>query len=207
MGAHRGRNWICQVGSQVVERGANCAPEPARSKPSNRFIDGNDAPNLQRLSGFLLRPILTGVGRVSQDFELRLNDLQLAVVRIFFHLAVKRDHLPGRELVLQVGGVKPQAAQPRASLPDRELEDRHASRAEQAGIPHFPNHRRHLSRSQFRNPTRIQPVFITKGKIMKQVADSVNSLAGKNLSDARTNALHILNRGGEFEHALRLRVA
>ena len=69
------------------------------------------------------------------------------------------------------------------------------------------DYRRHLSRSQFRNPARVQPVFITKWKIMQQVADSVNSLAGKNLSDARTNALHILNRGGEFEHALRLRVA
>jgi hypothetical protein len=29
----------------------------------------------------------------------------------------------------------------------------------------------------------------------------VNSFGGKNFPDARTNALHVLNRGGKFEHA------
>jgi hypothetical protein len=36
---------------------------------------------------------------------------------------------------------------------------------------------------------------------MEQVADRVNFLGGENLPDARTNPLHILDRGGKFEHA------
>ena len=36
---------------------------------------------------------------------------------------------------------------------------------------------------------------------MEQVADGVNSLGGQNFANARTNALHILDRGGKFEHA------
>ncbi len=35
---------------------------------------------------------------------------------------------------------------------------------------------------------------------MKQVADRVDSLGSEDFRDARTNALHILDRGGKFEH-------
>ena len=68
---------------------------------------------------------------MAQNFKLRLHNLQLSVT-VLFHLAIQRDHLAGCELTLQVGAVKPKAAQPRASLPNRELENRHATGAEQA---------------------------------------------------------------------------
>ena len=201
MRAYGGRNRIRQVGRQVVERGADRLPKPARSQPPSRFVDGNDAPDLQRLGGFLLGAIFARVGGVAQNLKLRLDDLQLAAALVFFYLAVQGDHLPGSELVLQVGRVKQEAAQAGASLPHGQLENRHAARAEEPGIAHFTDHGGHLAGAQFGNPARIQPVFIAKGKVMEQVADGVDSLGGQNFGNARTNALHILNGGGEFEHA------
>ena len=69
------------------------------------------------------------------------------------------------------------------------------------GIAHFADYRGHLAGAQLGNPARVQPVFIAKRQIMEQVADRVDSLGGENFPDARTNALHILHRSGEFEHA------
>ncbi len=147
MRAHRGRNRVRQVRREIVERGANRLPEPARRQPSDRLVNGNDAPNLQRLGSFLFRAVLAGVSRVPQDLELRLNDLQLTAAFIFFNLAVERDHLPGRELVLQVGRIEKEATQARAPLSDGQLKNRHFPRAEQPGIAHFADDCGHLARA------------------------------------------------------------
>ena len=197
---HRGRNRFRQIGRQIVERSVNDAPEPARSKPSDGLIDRNDAPNFQRLGGFFTRAIL-GVASLAQNFELRLHDLQFAAARILFDLAVERDHLPRHEFVLQVRRVEPQAAQPSAALPHRELKDRHAAGAKQSGVANFGDHRGHLAGPQFGNAAGIQPVFVAKGKIMEQVADRVDAFAGQQFRDPRTNAFHVLHRRGEFKHA------
>src|ERR1035437_9839167 len=130
MRTHSGGNRLRQVGRQIVERSADSAPEPAWSKPPDRLIDGNDAADLQRLRGFLFRAVLPGVDGISQDLKLRLNDLQFAAALIFFDFAVQRDHLTGRELVLQISRIEPEATQARSPLPDGELENRLAPRAE-----------------------------------------------------------------------------
>src|ERR1700733_1538981 len=200
MAAHRGGNRVRQFRRQIVESSANRAPEPARSKLANRFIDRNDPADFQGLACLLFCTVRAGAARIPQNLELRLNDLQLSAALIFLDLAIERDHLAGDELVAQVRGIEPQAAQTRAPLSHGELKDWHAPRVEQPGVANFADYRRHLAGTQFGNPARIQPVFIAKRKIMQQVADRVNSLGGKNFADARTNALHILNRSGKFEH-------
>src|SRR5215472_15050443 len=98
--------------------------------------------------------------------------------------------------------MEPQTAQPGASLPYRELKNRHAPSAEQPRVTHLTDDAGHFSRTQFRDPTRVQTVFIAKRKIMEQVADRANSLGGEHIGDPRPNAFHILNRGGKFEHAI-----
>src|SRR5579862_7533257 len=178
----------------------NNPPEPARSQPSDGFIDRDDAANLQRLGGFLIGAIL-GVASLAQNLELRLHDLQFAAARILFDLPVERNHLPRHKLVLQVSRVKPQAAQPGPALSNGELKDRHAARAKQSGVANFSHHRGHLARTQFGNAARIQAVFVTKRQIMEQVADSMDALASQQFRDSRTNAFHVLYRRGKFKHA------
>ena len=69
----------------------------------------------------------------------------------------------------------------RSSLPHGQLKDRHLARAKQAGVADFANHGSHFAGAQFRNPARIQPVFVAKRQIMEQIADRGNALGGKNL--------------------------
>src|SRR5271169_6048849 len=120
MAADSSGNRFRQIGRQIIEGSANGAPKPARGKPSDRLIDGNNAADLQRLGGLLFRAVPTIIGGVSQDLELRLNDLQFAAALIFFHFVVQRDHLAGLELVLQVGRMEPEAAQASPPLPNGE---------------------------------------------------------------------------------------
>ncbi len=128
MSAYSGGNWLRQIGCQIIERGVDSTPKPARGKATDRLIDRNDAANLQRLHRFLFRAALAAAG-IPQNLELRLHDLQLAAACIFLDLAVQCDHLPGCELVLQVRRIEPEAAQARPPLPDGKLENRHAPRA------------------------------------------------------------------------------
>src|ERR1700733_156603 len=184
----------------MIERGANRAPKPARGKPPDGFIDGNDAAYLQRLRRFLFRTALARIARIPQNFKLWLNHLQFASTLIFLDFAIQRDHLPGREPVLQVRCIKPKAAKARPPLSNGELENRDAPGAEQSGASHLADHRGHLAGAQLGNPARIQPVFVAKRQIMQQVANRVDTLGGENLPDARTYALRILDRSGKFEH-------
>ena len=202
--ADDGRNRLWQLRCQSVERGADGAPKPARRKASlpRRFINRNDAADLQRLARlFFGRAILAPVA-LAQHLDLRLHNLQFAGARIFLHLAVERDHLARLKFALKICGVEPEATQARSSLPDRELKNGHAACPEQPGVPYFSNHGGHLARAQFGNAPRVQPVFIAKRQIIEQVADGADSLAFENFRDARPHALHVLHRSGKFQHAL-----
>src|SRR5690242_3467386 len=106
MGANRGGNRLRQVGSKIVERRANGAAKPAWGEPPGRFVDRNDPANLERFCSLLLSAVVTGIGRIPEHFELRLNDLQLTAALVFFDLAIQRDHLAGHELILQIGGIE-----------------------------------------------------------------------------------------------------
>ena len=88
----------------------------------------------------------------------------------------------------------------RSPLPHGQLKDWHPARAKQTRVAHFANHRSHFAGAQFRNPARIQPVFIAKWQIIEQIADRGNALGGKNLRQPRTNSLDVLHRRGEFKH-------
>ena len=78
---------------------------------------------------------------------MRLYDLQFTVA-ILFDLAVERHHLSGLKAVLKIRSIEPDTLQPGAALADRELEDGHAARAEQARVADLSDHRRHLSGAQ-----------------------------------------------------------
>src|SRR5438477_4341149 len=198
--ANRRWNRIRQIGSQVVERGVNCPPKPARGKPSCGFVNGYDTANFQRLCRLLFRAILRIAG-IAQDFKLRLDDLQFASVLILLHLAVERNHLTGDKFVLQIGLVKEETAQAGAALPHRKLEDGHLPGAKETGVPNLSDNGCHFSGTQFRDPARVEAVFIAEREIMEQVADGENALRGKDFRNARTDAFYVLHGRGEFKHA------
>src|SRR5450631_4811127 len=148
MRAYRGGNWIGKLGTQIVERPTDNAPEPAGRELAlaGRFVDGNNPSNLERSRCLLFG--LVGASLfvdVAENLELRLHDLQVPVA-ILFDLAVERHHLSGLEAVLQIRGVEPQAFQLCAPLPDRQLEDWHAACAKQSRIADLGEHSRHFSR-------------------------------------------------------------
>src|ERR1700722_1861396 len=206
MRAHGGGNRILEVGRQIVECSADGAAKPARRQPTlaDRLVDRDDAADLQRLRSLLLCTVFAALRRIAQNFELWLYDLQLVAALVFFNLAVECDHLTRLELVAQVSCVEPHAAQARPSLSHRELENRHTARTEKSGVAYFTDDSGHLAGAQLGNSARVQPVFVAKGQIMEQIADTVDPLAGQNLRDAGTDALYIFHRSGEFEHASRV---
>ena len=202
MRAYSRRNRIGEVGRQVVERRADDLAKPPGSNAADGLVDRNDAADLEGFRSPLVGFGRAGPGRISQQFKLRLNDLQLTGSLIFFDFPVKGDHLAGCEFVLQISRIEPETAQTSPALPDRELKDRFAPRTEQPGVTHFSDYAGHFSGTQFGDPTRVQPVLVAKRKIMEQVADSVDPLGSQDLGNTRSNAFDILNRGGKFEHAL-----
>src|SRR5579871_494691 len=150
----------------------NDAPEPTGRQASlaSRLINGNNSAHLERGCGLALGCILrTVLIRVTKDFELRLNQLQLGAAIVFLDLAVESDDLSRFEAVAQISRVEPNTLQSRPSLAGSHLEDRHASRAEQTGGPDFGNNGGHLTGTELRNAARVEAVFVTKRQIMKQV--------------------------------------
>ena len=53
--AHRGGDWIAKIGIQILKRPSDNAAEPARRKLAlaSRFVDGNNASDLERGGRFL----------------------------------------------------------------------------------------------------------------------------------------------------------
>src|ERR1700733_2177794 len=174
-----GGNRLRQSWVQIIQRGTNDAPEKARRKLANRFVDGNDAADFERLSRFLFRSA-TRFGRIAQDFKLRLDDLQLAASLVALHFAVECDHLSGLELVVKIRAMKPETLQAAASLSHRQLKDRHAARGKQSRVADFADHRGHFSGTQLGDPARIQPVFVAKWQIMQKTVYGLNALAPRN---------------------------
>src|SRR5208282_4803931 len=147
--------------------------------------------------GFILSSIARGI---TEHLILRLDDLQLAAALILFDFAVECDEFAGLEFILQIRAVKPQAAEPRASLPYSELEDRHFAGTKQTRIADFADDRGHLAGPQFGNTARIQPVFIAEGQIKEQFSNGCNAFRGKNFRELWANSFYVLYRRGEFEH-------
>ena len=82
-----------------------------------------------------------------QNLELRLKDLEAVSAAVAgLDFAIQRDQHSGTKLVLQIGGVEPDALQGVAALTDRHLEQWHAARAEQAEGAHFGYDAGHLAR-------------------------------------------------------------
>ena len=205
MGAHRRGDWIGKLGIQIFQRPSDNAPEPAWRKLAlaGRFVDRNDASDLERGGGLLFSLIGAALFvDVAQNLELRLHNLQLAVA-VLFNLAVERQHLSGLEAALEIRGVKPQALQLGAALADGKLEDGHTARAKQSRVADLGDYRRHFSGAQFGDRTRVQTVFVAEGQVVQQVVDGSNILGAKHLGQARTDAFHILHWSGRFQHRKR----
>src|SRR5438876_7005912 len=96
-------------------------PARGQSPLPCRFVNGDDAANLQRLGNLGFRFTVA----FSDDLELRLHQLQLAT--IILYTPVKRYHLAGLEFVFQVSGVEPNALQARATLAGGHLKNGHAA--------------------------------------------------------------------------------
>ncbi len=198
--AHHCRDSFGEVGREIVERCADDAAKPACGHASlpGRFVDGHDAPHFQRCCRLVISAVSGGI---AQHFKLRLDNLQLSAARVLLHLAIERDQLAGLELILQIGGIEPEAFQARSSLAHGELEDGHAAGAKQPRVANFADHGGHFAGTQFGNAAGIHPVFIAKGQIIQQIAHRDNALGGKNFRQPRTNPLDVLHGRGEFEHA------
>jgi hypothetical protein len=131
-GAHDCGNGVGRLGRQAFKGGTNHAAKPARSNSalSGGLVDRHDASDLERLTQLLIRriggAILPGL---TKNLELRLHDLQFAVA-IGLDLAVERYHLPGLELVSQVGSVEPETFHAIGPLPGGHLKDGHAAGAQ-----------------------------------------------------------------------------
>ena len=199
---HGRRDRIGEIGIQILQGEADNPPKPARRQLAlaGGFVDGNNSSDLERCGGLLLRFIGAALFvDVSQNFKLRLHDLQLPIA-VGFNFAVERDHLPGLKPALQISGVKPEALQSASALAHRELKNRHAARPKQAGIAHFGDDGSHFAGAQLGNRAGVQAILVAKGQIMKQVVHGLDALSGEHLGQARAYAFHILHRGRRFQH-------
>src|SRR5580698_1612495 len=200
------RDGIRHIRWQILQRSVDHTTEPSRGQPplSDGFIDRHNPADLQRGSDFLLgripRFLIAGFANY---FELRLHDLQFAAANIGFHLSVEGDYLTGFEFIAKISSVEPDTLQPCPPLSGRHLKNGHAACAEQAGIADFSDDRRHLSRSEFGDAARVQPVFIAKREIMQQVVNGVDALARQHFGQPWADAFYILHGSGRFQHLKR----
>jgi len=200
MVTHGSWNRIGNLRREIFQYGVDDAPKPARCKPSlpGRLVNGNDPADFKRSGGFLFSP-LGFVGRVAQNFELRLDQLQFPAT-LLFYFAVKCYKLPGLKAVTQIRGVKPDTFQSASALAGCHLKDGHAAGAEKSRSADFRDDRGHLAYAKLRNPTRVHAVLVAEGQVMEQIVDRVDALGPQHLGQARADALYILDRGGKLEH-------
>ncbi len=111
--ADRLREGIGDLGAQVLQRVADCAAKPAGAELAlpGRLVHRYDATDLQRLRD--LRSAFLPFG-FTEDFKLRLDDLQAAPL-VLFDLAVERNQLSGLETALKIAPVEPEAFEPGAA--------------------------------------------------------------------------------------------
>ena len=98
--------------------------------------------------------------------------------------------------------MEPQTLQRMAALPDCQLKDRHAPRAQQHRTAHLGNNACGFARLQFIEAAGILAVLITKRQMVEQVFGSLNRLGLEHLCHARSDAAHILNFVVEAGHTL-----
>ena len=199
-----GRDRVGNVGSEALQHAVNHATKPARSDPAvaGGFVDGHDAPDLERLPLLLVHAAVTGRRRrIVQDLELRLDDFEaMAAAIASLDLAIQRERHAGAKLVLQVGGVKPNALQRVAPLADGHLEDRHAARAEQSEGAHVGDDAGHLAHAKLADAARVQAIFVAEGQVVEQVFDGCNALLQQDLRELRPDAFYELHIGSKVEH-------
>ncbi len=188
---------------EILQHAVDDAPKPARSKASlaGRLVDGDDPSDFKRCGGFLLSAF-SFVGRVAENFKLRLHQLQFSAA-LLLHFSVQRDKLTGLEAVPQISAVEPDALQSASALAGGHLENGHAAGAEQSRGADFRDDRGHLARAQFGNSTRVHAVFVAEGQVVKQIVDRADALGAQHLGQARADALYVLDRGGKLQHRQR----
>jgi len=168
-------------------------PAGVQTLAAQGLIDGCNATHLQhaRLG------VRAGVG---QDLKLRLDDLHRPGRARRLNLAIHSDRLAGLKLVFQVTAVEPDALDRQTALPQHQLEDGLPRGADQAGPAHFSDDTRHFAGLQFVETAGILAVFVAKGQMVKQIFSSFNTLAEKQVCDARADALDIHHRTVEGRH-------
>ncbi len=203
-------------------------PKPARGELalSRGFVDGDNAADLQRLghagAAFILR--------ITQNFKLRLDNLQPATARVLFDLAVERDQLSRAEAVFQVSTVEPQTLQrgtaahgasakhgrivwncggdsrfrevsgSRFGLACGHLKDRHAAGPKKPGGAYFGDDGGHFAGGQFGDGARVEAIFVAEGQIVEQVFDGADAFGGKHFGHTRPDARNVLDLGLQFQH-------
>ena len=201
--AHGLRNGIRQFLGEAFQHPTENPAEPPRAELAlhGGFVDGNNPTYFKRVAKRIPAVFCLLVLASAQNLELRLDDLQLAVP-VLLDLAIKGHHLPRLELVAEVRAVKPQALQFGSRQPgwrNHKLEERHAFRLKQTGIPDFRHHSRHLPGAQIGQTARVLSVFVAKWQIQKEIADARNALLGQRLSPMGTNALDELHVGSQLK--------
>jgi len=165
VGFSQGTMLSLQVG---LRRAVKPVPTPnsmrpgasALSEASALAVTGtNTATTLVPISAALISLGLGLVGaalfiNVAENLELRLHNLKSAIA-IFLDLAVERHHLSRLKAVLKISRVEPYALQSGASLPHRQLKDRHAAGAKKPRVADFGNHRRHFTGAQLSDRARV----------------------------------------------------
>ena len=175
--------------------------EPAGAEFADGGVDGNDASHLE--GGFDLGVGFSGVEGVvgvTEDFDLGLDDLELAGVAVGFHLAVGGEGLSGMEAALKVGAIEPEALNGGAAGAEGEFEDGDGAGAEEGGAAHFADDGCHLAGLELGDGLGIGAIFVAEREIEEKVFDGVNAFFGEAFGDARTDALGILNTGSEREN-------
>src|SRR5581483_8912378 len=104
------------------------------------------------------------------------------------------------KLIFEVSAIEPDALETGATLAGGHLKNRHATGTKQGRGAYLSDDRSHFTGTQFRDSAGIQPVFVAKRQIMKQIINCMDALACQNLRKARTNSFYVLHRGGGFQH-------
>jgi hypothetical protein len=89
--------------------------------------------------------------------------------------------------------VKPDALEGVATLADREFENRHLTRAHQHRPANFGDDAGCLAGLQFIEASGILAVFVTEGKMVKQVFRGLDTLCFEHLRDVRANTAYKLH--------------
>ena len=117
--AHRRRNRIGNIGTEIFKRPANNAPEPARRQLplASRFVDGNNSSDFSEAAAFFSASSAPPSSLMSPRISNCGCMICSRAVAIRFDLAVEQPTSVRAESGLQIRSVKPQALQPARPWP------------------------------------------------------------------------------------------